>query len=95
MKFSITTLALGLAFAQMNLARSTEVSPLVVGGTNVKSSEWIGQRTVALLKNGNLQCSATLLSSSVALTAAHCAGGKGFQLGFAVKATGRESSSVA
>jgi secreted trypsin-like serine protease len=88
MKFSFSAMATIFVLSQLSLAHAQKPGALVVGGTPVNSTEWIGRRTVALLKNGSLQCSATLISSSVALTAAHCAGGKGFQLAFAVKATG-------
>lgn len=63
-----------------------EIAPLVVGGNSVKASEWIGTRTVALQKNGSTICSATTLSSKVALTAAHCVdnGKTGYRLSFGV-----------
>lgn len=49
------------------------LSGTIIGGVDVKSSDWIAKSTVSILDSAdNSYCSATLIANDIAVTAAHC-----------------------
>lgn len=60
-------------FSQSAFAHSNEAN--IIGGTIVTASDWISQTVVALVSSdqqGQALCTASLVASDLAITAAHC-----------------------
>ena len=90
-KQNLFALTLTLSTSLFSAHAFAQIETKVVDGTKVNSKEWIGTHTVALIEDNYFICTATLLSSKVALTAAHCISGNNYSLGFNVN---ENSSSI-